>query len=147
MLQCDPPRVLLRGAVWRRSRWFPARALLGLSVRLARALNRVMDRRGAVFADRYHVQLLAGPAQVRWALRYVICNARKHAAQRGERYPAAWLDPFSSARFFDGWCDARSADPPDGSVARPLGWLLTTGWRKSGLLGAEEVPGSKGATR
>jgi hypothetical protein len=29
------------------------RAMKGLEVRMARALNRLMDRRGPVFADRY----------------------------------------------------------------------------------------------
>jgi hypothetical protein len=115
----------------------------GLSVRLARALNRVMGRRGQVFADRYHAQLLDGPARVRWALRYVICNARRHAAQRGERYSPTWIDPYSSARFFDGWRDGlEPPEAPDGSIAAPRGWLLTTGWRKRGLLTRDEVPGT-----
>jgi hypothetical protein len=116
------------------------RGLQGLAIRIARALNRVMGATGKVFADRYHAQLLDGPARVRWAARYVLCNARKHAAQRGQSWPAGWLDPYSSARFFDGWRDGRPAEPPDGSVARPLGWLLSAGWRKRGLLGPEEVP-------
>jgi hypothetical protein len=127
LVEADDRAALMRGAK-------------GLSVRLARALNRVMGRCGQVFADRYHVQLLTGPARVRWGLRYVLCNARKHAAQRGDRYAPGWLDPFSTARFFDGWRDRGPSAAPDASVARPLGWLLTTGWRRRGLLAPEETP-------
>jgi len=39
------------------------RAMKGLEVRMARALNKVMGRKGPVFADRYHAHLLASPRQ------------------------------------------------------------------------------------
>jgi REP element-mobilizing transposase RayT len=55
-----------------------ARAMQGLAVRLARQLNRSLERRGTVFADRYHHRALTTPRQVRNALAYVLCNARKH---------------------------------------------------------------------
>ena len=55
-----------------------SRAMQGLAVRLARRLNRVLERRGKVFADRFHHRVLATPRQVRNALAYVLCNARKH---------------------------------------------------------------------
>jgi hypothetical protein len=69
-----------------------------------------------------------------------LCNARKHAVQLGQRYAADWLDPFSSAGFFDGWTGA-AARPPDASIQAPRGWLLKAGWRKRGLLAPGEVPG------
>lgn len=37
------------------------RAMKGPEVRMARALNRVMRRKGAVFADRYHAHVLSSP--------------------------------------------------------------------------------------
>jgi hypothetical protein len=87
---------------------------------------------------------------VRNALRYVLLNARRHAAERrGGRALAApvRLDPASSARWFDGWRrerlrgqDARAPDPP--AVRRPLTWLLGVGWRRLGLIDPAEVPGS-----
>jgi hypothetical protein len=129
LVEADDRAALMRGAK-------------GLSVRLARALNRVMGLRGQVFSDRYHVQLLTGPARVRWALRYVLCNARRHAAQRGDRYAPGWLDPYSSARFFDGWRAGAAPTVPDDSITHPKSWLLTTGWRKRGLLAPDEVPGA-----
>lgn len=43
----------------------------GLTVRLAKGLNRVMGRHGKVFADRFHAHVLDTPAEVRNALAYV----------------------------------------------------------------------------
>lgn len=60
-----------------------ANAVRALSIRLARGLNRMMGRGGAVFADRYHAHVLRTPAEVRNALRYVLGNFASHAAARG----------------------------------------------------------------
>src|SRR5206468_2104105 len=38
-----------------------SRAMKGLGVRIARALNRVMQRRGPVLGDRYHAHILRTP--------------------------------------------------------------------------------------
>ena len=73
------------------------RAMKGLSVRLARGLNRMMKRSGRVLDDRYHAHVLRTPTEVRRAMTYVRDNARKHAAQRGERWPADHVDRYSSA--------------------------------------------------
>jgi REP element-mobilizing transposase RayT len=74
-----------------------ANAVRALSIRLARSLNRMMARRGPVFADRYHAHVLRTPAEIRNALRYVLGNYASHAARRGEPKPGGWVDPFSSA--------------------------------------------------
>ena len=120
------------------------RGMQGLSIRIARALNRVMQRKGKVFAGRFHARRAASPRQVRTALRYVISNARKHAAEQRRPLPPGWIDArFSTARYFDGW-RGRSADPlpADGVVVAPRLWLVTTGWRRHGLLGTDETPGA-----
>jgi putative transposase len=51
-----------------------SRSMQGLAVRIARTINRLMDRKGAVFADRYHERVLRTPRQTRWAIRYVLTN-------------------------------------------------------------------------
>jgi len=115
-----------------------------VGARLARAVNRVFGRVGPVLADRYHLRILKTPREVRNALRYVLLNARHHAARMTRE---VLLDPASSARWFDGWtCAARmgvrvthTADRP---VARARTWLLTTGWRRHGLLDPADVPGT-----
>jgi len=56
------------------------RGMQGLAIRIARALNRLRRRVGSVFADRYHDRILQSPREVWNALRYVLCNARKHGA-------------------------------------------------------------------
>ena len=104
-----------------------SRGVQGLAVRIARALNRMMQRTGKVFADRFHDRVLRTPRQIRAALAYVLCNARKHGKAPRER---GWLDPYSSARAFDGWRDV--AHEPLAAIASARTWLLTIGWRRAG---------------
>ncbi len=102
------------------SRGALARALQGLSIRVARGLNRMMGRSGRVFDDRYHARVLRTPTEVRNAIHYVLGNARKHAAQRGETYAPGYVDPYSSAGAAD------LALPPAQT------WLLRAGWKRAG---------------
>ena len=124
--------------------------LQGLQVRIARRLNRAWARHGDVFVERYHSRALATPREVRNALRYVLNNERHHADARGERLDPRWLDPFSSAAWFDGWASpAAESTLPQAllDMPRPTAparvWLLTTGWRRHGLIAHHEVPGEK----
>jgi REP element-mobilizing transposase RayT len=116
----------------------------GLSVRLAKGLNRLMGRHGRVFSDRHHAHVLRTPAEVRRALAYVLLNRRSHLARVGDAPPGGELDPYSSAAAFDGW--ASSAGSPrlptaaGAVVAEARTWLLRTGWRRRGLLSPDEVP-------
>jgi len=55
-----------------------SRAMKGLGVRIARALNRVMKRSGAVISDRYHAHILKTPSEVKRARNYQLTNARHH---------------------------------------------------------------------
>jgi hypothetical protein len=108
---------------------------------------------GRVFRDRYHETVLTTPRQVRHALAYVLNNWRHHADDK-RGIPRTWaLDPFSSAVQFDGWKE-REGDilvRPWRDGYRPLvvwyakSWLLTTGWRRHGLIRMREVP--KGSSR
>jgi len=50
----------------------------GLAIRIARAVNRAVGRRGAVWDGRYHSRALTTPRAVRNALLYVLMNYRKH---------------------------------------------------------------------
>ncbi len=109
--------------------------LQGLAIRMARALNRLWRRVGKVFADRYHDRILRSPREVWNALRYVLCNARKHGAWTSRTRH----DPFSSAPWFDGW---RGAPPAAGTspAARARSWMLRTGWRFHGLIDIDATP-------
>src|SRR3954452_17756284 len=71
------------------------RAMKGLEVRMARALNRVMRRRGSVFADRYHAHLLKSPREAANAVRYVLENRVVHAMRNGDPAPSG-IDPCCS---------------------------------------------------
>jgi hypothetical protein len=120
------------------------RGMKAVGARLARAVNRVCQRTGPVFAERYHLHVLATPKEVRAALRYVLLNARRHARRATG---AVVVDPASSGRWFDGWRPGRvpgGVDPPRPSiapVARARTWLLSVGWRRHGLLDPADVPG------
>jgi putative transposase len=102
-----------------------ARGMKGLEVRVARALNRMMMRRGSVFADRYHAHVLRTPREVAHAIRYVLGNYAHHAESRGERVGFRFGDPFSSAVFL-------AADlPAEAPVASAATWLLRVGWLRA----------------
>ena len=128
------------------------RAMKGFGVRLAKRMNRLMGTRGRVISDRYHVRALRNGLQVRRALQYVLNNRRRHEAERGKKLPAAWLDPFSTARSFTGWrqCSQklreRTRDPccgmPPGVLPARTA-LLSELWRRFGLLDIAFVPGRR----
>jgi len=93
-----------------------SRGMQGLGVRIARRLNRLMGRRGAVFADHYHARLLASPSQLVNAIAYVLGNASHHYGTEG-------VDGFSSSAYDN--------DKRERVLSRPRTWLLKTGWRRA----------------
>ncbi len=119
-----------------------AQGMQGLSVRIAKGLNRLMGTRGTVFADRYHAHVLRTPAEVRRALACVFMNHRSHQARGGSGAGTPAPDPFSSAATFEGW---REVEPvPRTVTSAPATWLLEAGWRRKGLLSLADVPGVPG---
>jgi len=131
-----------------------ARGIQGFTISAARHINTALGdagrrRRGKVFADRYHVEVITSPTQARHALRYVLSNFRKHGEDR-EGLASSWLvDPFSSAIAFPDWAELQDRpwmwpiragyDPL--VVRRPQSWLLREGWKRAGgPFSAREVP-------
>jgi putative transposase len=96
------------------------RAMKGLEVRMARALNKLMGRQGPVFADRYHAHLLTSPREAANAVRYVLENSSVHAIREG-RPMRSGLDPYCSAVIED-------CGPP--VVAKAQWWMLRIGIEK-----------------
>ena len=113
-----------------------------LGARIAKAINRVFDRRGPALRGRFHSHVLRTPREVRNALAYVLLNIRHHLVATSRKLPAPQIDEASSATWFDGWKDFM-ADPPawPKEVAAAETWLLNVGWRRHRLIGLEEVPG------
>ena len=95
-----------------------ARGMQGLAIRIAKTLNRLFNREGRVWADRYHAHVLKARREVANALRYVLGNFARHTGGR-------FIDSFSSVRFLG----KAGVDAP---VAEPRTWLLAIGWRGSG---------------
>jgi hypothetical protein len=120
-----------------------------VAIRIARAVNALVSRRGRFWADRWHGRELVTPGQVRNALVYVLANFRKHS-----RSPlTVGIDAFSSSRRFDGWraFGAGSELPRAGprfhdvmdrwvTVAPAETWLVRVGWRRHGLIHVAERP-------
>ena len=128
-----------------------------LAIRIARYVNDLLRRRGALWADRFHSRALTSPRAVRNAIVYVLANFRKHARRRVR----PGIDPYSSAASFDGWrewqphlgtpppfaeppvpCessanDSQNADSPSFSART---WLLRSGWRMHSPLSLRETP-------
>ena len=110
------------------------RGVRGLAIRVARAVNRLLARRGAVWGDRYHSHLLRSPREVRNALVYVLNNWKKHEPR------ARGLDPRSSAEWFGGWLKGPIRTRDGSPVAGARTWLANVGWRLRGLIDVYERP-------
>jgi len=134
-----------------------ARGMQGFEISAARNINTMLGegpfrrRRGRVFADRYHLEVITSPRRARHALSYIMNNWRKHGEDRSG-LPSTWLvDPFSSGISFPDW--AELADKPwmwpiretydPLMVRRPQSWLLREGWKLTGTISARDVPGRR----
>ena len=135
-----------------------ARGMQSFQISAAKHINREYSkraglarrRRGAVFPDRYHQEVITSPTQARNALSYVLNNWRKHA-EDGLDVARGWnVDPFSTGVLFPGWKELGDSpflwrwretyDPL--VVYRPRTWLLREGWMRSrrGPISFTEVP-------
>ena len=89
-----------------------SRGMQGLAIRIAKTLNSMMNRAGAVFADHFHSRLLKTPTELVNAIRYVLGNAAHHFAESlKDRFSSESLSRFNRERF----------------LARAVGWLLRVG--------------------
>ena len=142
-----------------------ARGMQAFQISAARRLNKVdidergQPRRGPVFVDRYHMEVVTTPTHARHCLAYVLNNWRRHKEDRAP-YAKTWpLDPYSSAAAFSGWREGVDAAnrlltrPPRAwpvelaedplPVCRPHSWLLRDGWRLGGEVSLREMPGRR----
>jgi REP element-mobilizing transposase RayT len=131
-----------------------ARGMQGFQISAARHINtalgvdRYRRRRGPVFADRYHLEVITSPTQAHRTLSYVLNNWRKHREDR-HGLASTWLvDPFSSGISFPDWKELDDKDVMwpvrDGYdplfVRRPASWLLREGWKRVAPISARDVP-------
>jgi len=132
-----------------------ASGMQGFQISAAKHLNaaisrdRLERRRGVVFPDRYHAEIITTPTQARHTLSYVMNNWRKHEEDRVEPMRSWKIDWFSSAVMFPGWEEYgdepllwRGPDTYDPLVVyRPRTWLLRDGWKRGGApISCREVP-------
>jgi REP element-mobilizing transposase RayT len=119
-----------------------ARGMQGLASGLARRVNRALQRRGPLFGDRYHAHALKSPTEVRHAVVYVLKNYEKHPDPIPDLglEPQEGIDPCSSARWFGGWAEPLAPPGLQSPVVAPRTWLLSTGWKRAGLVARHERP-------
>ena len=135
-----------------------ASGMQGFQISAAKHLNAAISkgrpgprRRGSVFLDRYHAEIITSPRQARHTLKYVLGNWRKHQEDRAAPMSAWTIDWFSSAAMFPGWAEYGEAaflwrgpetyDPL--VVYQPKTWLLREGWKKAGSISVRDVPSAK----
>ena len=115
-----------------------SRGVQGLLIRVARGLNKLWERTGKVFAERYHDRILRTPTEVRRALVYVLQNAKHHGL-----WLRQGIDGFSSGPWFRGWREPVELTTPEvRPTAEPKTWLLGGGWKRArgGRLAYHEAP-------
>jgi REP element-mobilizing transposase RayT len=128
-----------------------SRGMQSFQISAARHINRAAGRRGTVFPDRFHQEIIRTPTGARHALSYVLCNWRKHREDEDPRAHSWRIDPFSTGVLFPGWREdldrttlrrwRATYDPL--VVYQPRTWLLREGWRKAGTVGHDDVPSSR----
>jgi REP element-mobilizing transposase RayT len=135
-----------------------ASGMQGFQISAAKHLNAAISegrpgprRRGAVFPDRYHAEIITSPTQARNSLAYVMNNFRKHREDQSAPASTWKIDWFSSAIMFPGW--AEYGDEPflwrwpatyDPLITyQPRTWLLREGWKTAGPIFCTDVPSSR----
>ena len=132
------------------------RGMQGFQISAARNINSALAvgyrrRRGAVFADRYHLEVITSPTRMRHALSYILNNWRKHCEDR-QGLASTWLvDPYSSGIAFPDWKELEGKafmwpvratyDPL--VVRRPQSWLAREGWKRCGSISVHDVPSKR----
>jgi REP element-mobilizing transposase RayT len=137
-----------------------ARGMQGFQISAAKQLNRAISkrrpgprRRGSVFPDRYHAEIITSPTQARHALRYVLSNFRKHEEDLVAPINEWNVDWFSSGAMFPGWAEygedewALWRGPATYEpllVFKARTWLLAEGWKLAGAtISCREIPSRK----
>lgn len=113
-----------------------AQGMRGLMIRMARGLNKLWERKGTVWADRYADRRLENPAEVRRALELLFADpvSRPGMGSSGSRLG---VDPYGSGAWFDGWTgvDPEQLEPTrPRPVARPRSRMLRKEWKQHGLI-------------
>jgi putative transposase len=140
-----------------------ARGMQSFQISAAKHLNRAASRkvmkqggarrRGTVFPDRYHLEIIRNPTQARRALAYVLNNWRKHREDEALLEARTWkVDPYSTGALFAGWKE-REDEPllwrtpttyEPLVVYLPNTWLLQKGWlRGGGRFSVYQVPSQR----
>ena len=120
-----------------------SRGVQAFKISAARQINKALGRRGKVFADRYHAEVITTPTQMRNCLSYVLNNWRRHGEDRRAR---TRVDLYSTGIHFRGWKEKLVI--PEGAemlpYTKPETWMLREGWMRGGpAISLYECPGPR----
>jgi REP element-mobilizing transposase RayT len=132
-----------------------AAGMQGFQISAAKHLNAAISkgkpgprRRGSVFPDRYHAEIITSPTQMRHTLSYVVNNWRKHEEDRVAPMSEWRIDWFSTGIMFPGWKEYGDEAffwrwPPTYDplvVYQPRTWMLREGWKLVGEISCHAIP-------
>jgi REP element-mobilizing transposase RayT len=136
-----------------------SRGMQSFQISAAKHINReytvreglAVRRRGSVFPDRFHQEIITTPLQARNALSYVLNNWRKHREDRTQMSKSWKVDPYSTGVLFTGWKEHADRqlmwkwrDTYDPLVVYlPKTWLLRESWLKYGRISYYAVPSAR----
>ena len=116
-------------------------AMKSLNISLARRMNHLLGRKGAVVSDRFDLKILKTPTQVRNALIYMFANAAKHFKTK---QVFCWFSSLAVFRRLDliakwrkdlDWRIPKYADSFQEEyiemLAEPRSWLARVGWERA----------------
>jgi REP element-mobilizing transposase RayT len=122
------------------------RGMQSFAINAARAINEAAERKGKVFAYRYHASQIRTPEYAWHAVAYVLNNWRRHRVDaRTLRVGPTTVDAYSSAVSFSGWSTrvSRTIDYEPLPVSPPRTGLLINGWEWLGRIPPDYVPGQR----
>jgi putative transposase len=102
--------------------------------RLGKILSRMTEKRGPVWAARFHMHVLKTPTEVKRALKYILLNYSKH------KKLFEHIDDFSSGPVFTQWKELagkkwndhfRPLKPEAMGLSPPQSWLARVGWLRA----------------
>ena len=108
-----------------------SKGMASFNTGLGMRLNRLWDRvgQGSVFLERFHLEVITSPTQMRNVLTYVLRNDVHH------RMGLKGLDPCSSAVSFGGFVERQGGPKVPCVSVEAQTWLLRVGWMEAGRKG------------
>ena len=115
------------------------RYMQGLQIRFARALNKLWNRKGKVFADRFFAKLCPDWRAIKAVTRYILNNALRHGVRNWRRDKDA--DPYSSGPWYIRWGSYAWSRFEDPEALWPIAHPRSSPYEFYSYIAPDDVPG------